>query len=227
MAFLDELLNDRIQVLLEKHLTVKPVEKVPEVKLEVPKPEAIPEAQGPSYGRKSISDYSFVFSRPPQNKVKCNFNQEFLWNLSIINNGNVSWPRRLYVYRIRNGGLPDQIFEIHGMMPGQNADLTIGFRAGRKNALELYDLRIGYVDLFEGVVFFGPKFGFELDTREEVQVEKLRDADEIIRDKILTACRQVKHQRHSTVYLLSQVRRLGFNDDVTVEVLVDIIASLQ
>jgi len=37
----------------------------------------------------------------------------------------------------------------------------------------------------------------------------------------------VQHQRHSTAYILSRVRQLGFGDDATVEMLVDIIASLQ
>ena len=187
----------------------------------------IVEQTGPSYGRKSMNDYSFAFSHPPQGTVKSGFCQEFLWSLNIVNNGSISWPCRIYVYRIRNGGLPDQIYEIHGVMPGQQADLTIGFRASRKNAVELFDLRIGYVDLYEGVVFFGPKFGFQLDTREEAPVEKLRDNDEIIRDKIQAASKLVKYQRHTHNYILSQLRRLGITNDVTVEMLVDIIASLQ
>lgn len=86
---------------------------------------------------------------------------------------------------------------------------------------------MGYVDLYEGAVFFGPKFGFELDTREEVPIEKLRDSDEILRDKIMKAVRGIKHQRHSTVYILSQVRQLGVGDDISLEMLTDIIASLQ
>lgn len=28
------------------------------------------------------------------------------------------------------------------------------------NTVEFYELRLGYYDLFDGVVFFGPKFGF-------------------------------------------------------------------
>lgn len=124
------------------------------------------ELSGPSYSRKSMNDYSFSFCTPPQNKVRCGFSQEFLWNLNISNSGSTAWPRRVYVYRMRKGGQPDQIFELNGVMPSQKIDLTIGFRANRKSAVEMFDLRIGYVDLYEGVVFFGPKFGFELDTRE-------------------------------------------------------------
>lgn len=86
--------------------------------------------------------------------------------MKIQNNGGTAWPRRVYIYRVRKGGQPDQVFELSGVMPSQNVDLTIGFRANRQNTLELYDLRLGYVDLYEGIVFFGPKFGFELDTRE-------------------------------------------------------------
>ncbi len=46
-------------------------------------------------------------------------------------------------------------------------NIAIGFKAAKNNAVDLYELRLGYVDLYDGVMFFGPKFGFEVDTKTE------------------------------------------------------------
>jgi hypothetical protein len=67
---------------------------------------------------------------------------------------------------MRNDGQYEEIYELNGIMHGQKINVTIGFKAQKKNAVEMFNLRLGYVDLYEGVVFFGPKFGFEVDTTE-------------------------------------------------------------
>jgi len=129
--------------------------------------------------------------------------------MNITNSGSSGWPRRVYVYRMRHNGSYDGIHELNGIMSGQKVSMTIGFKAHKKNGVEMFDLRLGYVDMYEGVVFFGPKFGFELDTRESQPVEKLRDINELLRVKIQDACKFIPNQRHSTNYLVTRIRDLN------------------
>lgn len=84
--------------------------------------------------------------------------------MKLINNCSIHWPRRVYVYRIVKG-IHSEVYEVPSAAPGEHLDVTIGFKASKKNSVELFDLRLGYIDLYDGVVFFGPKFGFEIDTK--------------------------------------------------------------
>lgn len=107
------------------------------------------------------------------NKIKELVGQEFLWTFRIINNGEKAWPNRVFLFRIIKAGHHEQLSEINKVKAGEKISITVGFKVKNRNAVEMYDLRLGFIDIFEGVVFFGPKFGFEIDSRESVHSEKI------------------------------------------------------
>lgn len=88
-------------------------------------------------------------------------------------------------------------------------------------------MRIGFIDKYEGVVFFGPKFGFQADSLEPLPIEKLTSSEEKMKRRVEDAIKQVRHQKHPLAFILKHFDNLGFDYTTPEPLMVEVITSLQ